>query len=89
LLTTLNELHGCIESSFPNLSVPCFEIEPLGDGRFELLDESQRDGLAPMVVGLLRGLAKRFSQRLEIQHVQPRAPGRPQDRFHLRVLEPA
>lgn len=87
-LGALNDMHGRIESTFHNLAVPYFEIAPLPDGRFDLLYESQRDGLAPMVVGLLRGLARRFGQAIEIEHVQHRAPGRPQDRFHLRVLAP-
>jgi hypothetical protein len=84
-LAKLNDMHGRIETTFQHLAVPYFEIEPLHDGRFELLYESPREGLAPMVVGLLRGLAKRFGQAIEIDHVQRRTPARPHDRFHLRV----
>ena len=89
VLGNLNDMHGRIETAFPEMTLPYFFVEDVGDDEFELIYESSRDGLAPMVIGLVRGLAGRFGQRVEIDHVEGRAPGSPRDRFRVRVLAEA
>ena len=70
-LTNLDDMHARVSLSFPELEPPSFDVEDLGDGRLELHYHSDRPGLAPMVVGLLRGLARRFEERIEIEHLAP------------------
>lgn len=82
----LNDMHGRIETSFRHMSLPWFEVEDLGPGEYRLHYESERQGLAPMVIGLVRGLAKRFDQAIEIRHETPRGPDAPRDVFHVREL---
>lgn len=86
VLINLDDMHSRIETAFPEMSPPHFAVEDRADGEFDLVYESTRDGLAPMVLGLVRGLALRFGQRIEIEHTEGRAPGRPRDRFRVRVL---
>lgn len=89
VLGHLNHMHGRIETAFPEMSLPYFFVEDIDEGVFDLVYESSREGLAPMVVGLVRGLARRFGQQVEIEHTDRRAPGRPRDRFRVRVIAPA
>lgn len=65
-LHNLDELHLRVARSFVELKPPSFECETLEDGHFRLHYFSDREGLAPMVVGLVRGLAARFGLDVEI-----------------------
>ena len=42
---------------------------------------SEREGLAPMVVGLLKGLGKRFETLVEVTHDKVRGEGSDHDEF--------
>lgn len=86
VLANLDDMHSRIETAFPEMSPPHFAVQDLGPAEFDLVYESTREGLAPMVLGLVRGLARRFGQRIEIAHTEGRAPGRPRDRFRVREL---
>lgn len=70
-LFNLDNLHSHVTLTFPALRPPSFSVEP-GDSDDQILVHyrSSRHGLAPFVVGLLRGLGKRFRQDLTIQHLQ-------------------
>ena len=48
-------------------------MEPMGEGRHRIHYISTRQGLTPFVVGLLKGLAKRFESELTI-HSQTAIP---------------
>ena len=51
---------------------PAFEIQD-GDGDdVKILYLSERVGLTPFVEGLLRGLADRFNQQMEIIEIAPK-----------------
>ena len=67
-LTNLNDLHVRVTTTLPQLRPPHFQAQRLPDGKIELIYKSERPGLAPMVVGLLRGLGKRFGHEVEIEH---------------------
>lgn len=84
-LANLDDMHGRVETVFPQMKLPRFRIEPLGGGALRVHYGSDRDGLAPMVTGLLRGLARRFGQVVEVRHLIPRGPLAPDDVF---VIEP-
>jgi len=65
-LKNLNFMHDRISTTFPAYRAPMFELEPLSDSVARLLYTSTRQGLAPFVVGLLRGLAVEFGDELDI-----------------------
>ena len=70
-LGNLNNLHDRISSTFLNYRPPAFEIQD-GDGEdVKILYLSERVGLTPFVEGLLRGLADRFNQQMEIIDIAP------------------
>lgn len=72
-LDNLNDLHGRVEAVFPAMQLPRFEVVDESPGIYRVHYDSEREGLAPMVAGLLRGLARRFGQPVEVQHVQARS----------------
>ena len=75
-LCNLDKLHGHVAMGFPKLRPPSFRVEEQDGGRSLLLHyHSERDGLAPMVIGLVKGLAKRFSENVEIVQVATRGAG--------------
>ena len=64
-LGNMNALHDRITSTFLNYVPPEFFVEPKGDHTL-IHYVSKREGLTPFVVGLLKGLAKRFDCELTI-----------------------
>ena len=72
-LLNLDNLHSHVGLTFPALRPPSFSVERLEDGKGLLLHyRSQRSGLAPMVVGLLKGLGRRFSQEISVRQTAHR-----------------
>jgi len=65
-LNNLNALHDRITGTFLNYVPPEFEVEELDGQRHRIHYFSQRQGLVPFVVGLLKGLSLRFDNELEI-----------------------
>lgn len=83
-LDNLDNMHARVELSFPELRPPSFRLERLPEGELVLHYMSTREGLAPMVVGLLRGLGEHFDEQVEVEHLSERAqPGHEQ--FRVRV----
>lgn len=72
-LRSLNSLHDHITGTFVNYVPPHFRVESLEEGRHRIDYISTRQGLTPFVVGLLKGLAKRFDSELEF-HSQEALP---------------
>ncbi len=69
-LVNLDNLHSHVGLTFPALRPPSFQVERVDSGQGLLLHyRSERTGLAPMVVGLLRGLGRRFSQEINVLQV--------------------
>lgn len=81
-LQNLDSMHARIGGTMPELIPPSFEREPQEDGSSILHYRSEREGLAPMVTGLLRGLARRFSIELEVRQIED-SPG--YARFHIQT----
>lgn len=84
-LRDMNLMHARIEVTMPHIRPPDFELIEAGPGECELVYRSEREGLAPMVEGLIIGLAKRFNQQIEISQTAWRGAGAPHDRFHIRI----
>lgn len=71
-LGNLDNMHTRLGMSFPQLRPPSFVARDLDDGTIELEYHSTREALAPMVVGLLKGLGKSFGEAVEVEHMQRR-----------------
>ena len=81
-LDNLDKMHERIGDAMPELVPPSFRREALDDGSSILHYYSEREGLAPMVIGLIKGLARRFDESIEIELLDNQAPGHKQ--FRLR-----
>ena len=84
-LANLDDMHARVAVSFPELDPPSFDLEHAEDGRLLLHYHSDREGLAPMVEGLLHGLAERFGNRIDIEHQPAGHDGVDNDRFLIEV----
>lgn len=80
-LKNLNDLHTRVEQMMPDLAPPSFMITDEMPGEFKLQYHSKRDGLHPMINGLLRGLGKRFHTRVESTRIRGREDGLTFDEF--------
>ena len=76
-------LHTQVSTMFPDLKVPSFRVTDESGMSLRLHYYSSREGLAPMVVGLLQGVAARFGQELQISHDVIRGSGADHDEFFL------
>lgn len=82
-LNNLDELHSRIGIQFPELKPPEFDADQTDDSTIELHYQSSREGLAPMVVGLLEGLGERFQQPVQVTQTQDRQQGAEHDVFKI------
>lgn len=82
----LDEMHERIQMSMPHLDPPSFDFQEDPDGNHRLHYISSRQGLAPMVIGLLKGMAEDCGVGIEIDHVENRESGASNDVFVLRIL---
>lgn len=80
-LANLDQMHARIQLSFPELIPPSFQSIPTEDETLRLHYFSEREGLAPLAVGMLRGVAARFHFELEI--VQSRSEDDQHDVFDI------
>ena len=87
-LMHLDNLHSHVGLTFPRLRPPSFEVETGAGGSLLLHYRSPRAGLAPMVIGLIKGLGKRFEQELRVQQLERRS-GDDHDVFRIDILGPA
>lgn len=82
-LANLNDLHDRLRAIFPRYKPPHLTIEVLAEDRLLLHYRSHRKGLAPFVVGLLRGLAYRFHTTITVVQVETRDAGADHDVFEI------
>jgi len=88
-LASLDEMHSRIESIFPHMMLPWFSIRDIEEDHFHLHYGSNREGLAPFVIGLVKGVAKRFGQQIEVRQIVSRIDGGDEDVFDIRVIRGA
>jgi guanylate cyclase soluble subunit beta len=70
-LDNINSLHDRITSTFIGYVPPHF-ITSIDKNKMELVYESQREGLTPFLIGILKGLADRFKVKVEFESVMAR-----------------
>jgi Haem-NO-binding len=74
-LQNLDNLHARVGLSFPNLQPPSFLCSDLEAESLKLHYYSERPGLTPMVVGMLKGLGEKFGTDVDIQLTYSKAKG--------------
>jgi len=80
-LGNLDSMHSRIALNMPALRPPSFACEEEGEGKLVLRYWSDRPGLAPMVTGILKGLARRFALDVDVTYDDPRPAGKNHDTF--------
>lgn len=88
VLLNLDRMHEKISLHHPHLRQPtfwCTDVTPAG---LVLHYASTRTGLSPLVMGIVRGLARMHHTRVEIEHRRRRADGAPHDEFRVRLPQP-
>jgi len=85
VLLNLDRMHEKIALNYPHLHQPTFWCTDVTDDRLVLHYMSARSGLAPLVIGIVRGLARMHHTRVGIEHRQRRADGAPHDEFLVRL----
>ena len=85
-LQSLDEMHQRVKIAMPDLRPPSFELETIAEGSYRLHYFSEREGLAPMVVGLLHGLAVQHQITIKVEQVAKKDAPDGHDVFDIRVL---
>lgn len=86
-LQNLDHLHARVGFSFPQLQPPSFDCTDMEEESLNLHYHSQREGLAPMIVGLVKGLGTRFDTDVEVTQTQSREEGADHDEFLIKYKE--
>jgi Haem-NO-binding len=82
-LLNLDLMHGRVGQIYPELRPPSFRCSDITTAGLVLHYYSERRGLAPMVVGLLEGLAVRFKTPITIGLLASRDEGADHDQFRI------
>jgi hypothetical protein len=82
-LMNLDQLHARLGLLMPHLQPPSFVCSEVTDHALTLAYHSKRDGLAPMVIGLLRGLGKMFATEVTVERLGGKAEGLDHERFRV------
>ncbi|QLE57399.1 heme NO-binding domain-containing protein [Nostoc sp. TCL26-01] len=80
-LENLDNLHARVGISFPKLEPPSFECSDIEENHLNLHYRSSREGLSPMIVGLVKGLGTKFDTEVDITQTQYRDDGAEHDEF--------
>lgn len=77
----LDHMHAKIKFSLPELTPPSFRCTDITDSGFRLHYYSPRAGLAPLVVGMIKGIARMHATPIRISHDRARDGGHDHDEF--------
>ncbi|WP_193200238.1 heme NO-binding domain-containing protein [Nostoc sp. MG11] len=80
-LENLDNLHARVGVSFPKLEPPSFECTEIEEDSLNLHYRSSREGLTPMILGLVKGLGTRFDTEVHVTQTQSRDEGAEHDEF--------
>lgn len=82
-LKNLPNFHSRVAMIFPQLKPPHFECSDITDRSLQLHYFSDRPGLAPFVVGLMRGLGKMFHTPVTVRQTATKTQGADHDVFEV------
>lgn len=85
-LQNLPMLHDHIALIFPDLIMPQFQTSRMSSSEIKVIYRSQRPGLAPMVHGLLEGMADVYETKASVQHTRAKDPSFDADEFLVTIL---
>ena len=80
----LNNLHARMGMAMPDLKPPRFNCTEVTNDSFILEYHSERDGLAPMMLGMLDGMAEKYDTKIEVKH-HPKSATQV-DKFEVKIL---
>jgi Haem-NO-binding len=80
-LENLDNLHARVGISFPKLEPPSFECSDVEENHLNLHYRSSREGLSPMIVGLVKGLGTKFDTEVDVTQTLYRDNGAEHDEF--------
>lgn len=87
VLDSLDDMHTRLEMLYPNMRIPHFGLQRESECRALLRYESEREGLAPMVIGLVKGLGKRFHTPVTVERIDRRDEGALTDTFRITLTD--
>ena len=82
-LENLDNMHAQVGLIFPALRPPSFRVSDIQADRLTLHYFSERQGLAPMVLGLLEGLEAHFQLSITVHQIADKAAGADHDIFEV------
>ncbi|MEY4669728.1 MAG: hypothetical protein RL518_2427 [Pseudomonadota bacterium] len=85
-VANLNRMHAHMGSMMPALTPPRFTVETPSEDQMLVHYYSQRTGLAPMVTGLLQGLAEKYGDTISVTHI-PKGERSDHDEFLVRFVQ--
>jgi hypothetical protein len=74
-------MHAKIKLSLPDLEPPSFRVSEVTPGGFRLHYFSKRPGLTPLVMGMLKGVARMYGTTIDMRLDRARAQGHDHDEF--------
>jgi len=78
---SLDQMHAKIKLSLPDLQPPSFRVTDMSPSGFRLHYFSKRAGLAPLVKGMLKGVARIYGVTIDMRLDRSRAEGHDHDEF--------
>ncbi len=85
-IARLDDLHSRLTLTFPELRPPSFRVTDRTSDAMRLHYVSEREGLAPFVAGLIRGLADLFQVTVSVVHDKRRGTDGDHDEFLVTTL---
>lgn len=85
-LMNLNNLHARMGMTMPDLTPPRFNFSEIDEKTYTIDYYSKRSGLAPMVSGLLEGLALKYGVKAKVEHLE-NTNGDATSSFKITLLE--
>lgn len=82
-IQNLDNLHGRVGLSFPNLQMPSFQCSDLQPESLNLHYYSERPGLTPLVIGILKGLGTRFNTEVDVRHTSGKSDGKDHEQLAI------
>jgi len=82
----LNDIHTRVGYMLKKLTPPSFKIAEQTDEKITFCYYSEREGLYPMVLGMIEGIAEHFGESVEATHIGGADDGLDHDRYLIRLL---
>jgi hypothetical protein len=84
-LAGLDAMHSRVAAAMPKLRPPSFKLSIVSEQLYELGYYSERPGLGPMVVGLLKGLLEVKGLTGEVRWIGQKGESLDHDRFQIQL----